>query len=214
MSTTPQAAESRGQGRPRESTQAWRKAERARLLAERQAIPTARRQRITPLILGSIATHVPALTGATVGIYWPFRGEIDIRSLASLHADSETVFALPVVVEYGAPLEFHRWRLGDHLIPGVWNIPVPARREPVTPDLLLVPLLGHDAAGYRLGYGGGFYDRTLAAMHPRPRTVGIGYAYAALDSIGPHAHDIPMDAIVTENAYVEFAQGAGRGGQA
>ena len=214
MSTPPQAAESRGQGRPRETTQAWRKAERARLLAERQAIPTARRQRMTPLILDSIASHVPALTGATVGIYWPFRGEIDIRSLASLHAESETVFALPVVVEYGAPLEFHRWRLGDRLIPGVWNIPVPARSEPVTPDLLLVPLLGHDAAGYRLGYGGGFYDRTLAAMQPRPRTVGIGYAYAALDSIGPHAHDIPMDAIVTENAYVEFAHGAGRGGQA
>ena len=91
---------------------------------------------------------------------------------------------------------------------------MPAGREPVTPDLLLVPLLGHDAAGYRLGYGGGFYDRTLAAMHPRPRTVGIGYAYAALDSIGPHAHDIPMDAIVTENAYVDVAHGAGRGGQA
>lgn len=211
MSASPHATDSRGRSCPRESTQAWRKAERARLLAERQAIPGAQRQRVTPLILNSIETHVRELAGASVGIYWPFRGEIDIRLLASRHAGSDTTFALPVVVEYGAPLEFHRWRPGDRLIPGVWNIPLPAVRHRVTPELLLVPLLGYDAAGYRLGYGGGFYDRTLAALHPRPRTVGIGYACAAMETIGPHAYDIPMDAIITENAYVECDHGASRG---
>lgn len=214
MSTLPPAAEPRAQDRPRETTKAWRKAERARLLAQRQALPPAERQRITPLVLNAIETCVPELAVATVGIYWPFRGEIDIRSLASRRTGADTIFALPVVVKYGMPLEFHRWRPGDRLIPGVWNIPLPAVRDRVMPDVLLVPLLGHDAAGYRLGYGGGFYDRTLATMQPRPRTVGIGYACAALESIGPHAHDIPMDAIITEDSYVEFDHGADRGGQA
>lgn len=213
MSTRPPAAELRGQRRPRENSKVWRKAERVRLLAQRQALPPAERRRITPLIVNAIETHVPELADATVGIYWPFRGEIDIRSLASRRPGSETLFALPVVVKYGAPLEFHRWRPGDRLIPGVWNIPRPAVRDTVKPDVLLVPLLGHDAAGYRLGYGGGFYDRTLAAMQPRPRTVGIGYACAALETIGPQAHDIPMDAIITENAHVEFDHGARRGGR-
>lgn len=204
MSTRPHETEPDGPPRPRETSKVWRQAERARLLEQRQAIPGAQRQRIAPVIVQSIESRVPMPAGTTVAVYWPFRGEIDIRLLASRPLGADTIFALPVVVEYGAPLEFHRWRPGDRLIPGVWNIPQPALRHRVTPDLLLVPLLGHDAAGYRLGYGGGFYDRTLAAMHPRPRAVGIGYACAAMDTIGPHAHDIPMDAIITENATVEF----------
>lgn len=214
MATPHDAASPGGPDPSRTGSPAWRKAERARLLAERQAIPGVQRQRALPLILDLITSHVHELAGACVGIYWPFRGEIDLRQLASRHPNSAAVFALPVVVAHGQPLEFHRWKPGDRLVPGVWNIPQPAVRDPINPDLLLVPLLGHDAAGYRLGYGGGFYDRTLAALQPRPRSVGIGYARAALATIGPQAHDIPMDAIITEHAYVEFDHGAARRGRA
>jgi 5-formyltetrahydrofolate cyclo-ligase len=76
---------------------------------------------------------------------------------------------------------------------------VPADSPVLTPDLLLVPLVGFDPAGYRLGYGGGYYDRTLAAIQPRPLAIGIGFEQQALATIHPQPHDIPMDYIVTES---------------
>lgn len=216
MSTLPRAAEPRGPdpasgNGPWETVTIWRKEQRARLLAERQALPAALRRRMVPLILASIDTHLSDLRGASIGFYWPFRAEIDIRALTDYWPEADTVFALPAVIEKRAPLEFRRWRPGDRLTPGIWNIPVPAVRDVVTPDVLLVPLLGHDAAGFRLGYGGGYYDRTLAAMSPRPRTVGIGYACASMETIRPQAHDIPMDSIITEKGIVQFDHGADRG---
>jgi 5-formyltetrahydrofolate cyclo-ligase len=80
---------------------------------------------------------------------------------------------------------------------GLWNIPIPPERDVVAPSLLVVPLVGFDRGRYRLGYGGGFYDRTLAAAQPRPRTIGIALADAELPTIYPQPHDIPMDVIVT-----------------
>ncbi len=215
MLTPPQAAESQGPDPASgnglwETVSAWRKAQRARLLEARQALPDGLRQRMVPSILDLIAADIPDWRSASIGLYWPFRAEIDIRSLTYDCTDADTVFALPVVIEKRRPLEFHRWRRGDQLTRGVWNIPVPATRELVTPDILLVPLLGYDDAGYRLGYGGGYYDRTLAAMNPRPRTIGIGYAHARLESIQPQPHDIPMDAIITEDGITHFDRSANR----
>jgi 5-formyltetrahydrofolate cyclo-ligase len=97
-----------------------------------------------------------------------------------------------------APLEFRAWQPGVRLESGVWGIPVPADGEVVWPDVLLVPLVGFDRLGYRLGYGGGFYDRTLAAMPRRPTTLGVGFALGAIETIHPQQHDIPMDAVITE----------------
>lgn len=213
MLTPPQAAESQGPDPASgnglwETVTAWRKIQRARLLETRQALPGELRQRMVPLFLDLIATHVPEMRSASVGLYWPFRAEVDLRSLTDHGTDTNAVFALPVVIEKRAPLEFHYWRPGDPLARGVWNIPVPATREVITPDVLLVPLLGFDDAGYRLGYGGGYYDRTLAAMNPRPRTIGIGYAHARLESIQPQPHDIPMDAIITEDGITHFDRDA------
>lgn len=79
---------------------------------------------------------------------------------------------------------------------GVWNIPVPAAPDPVTPDLVIVPLLGVDEAGYRLSNGGGYYDRTLAALAPRPRAIGVGHDFAALPTIFPQPWDIAMDLVL------------------
>ena len=98
----------------------------------------------------------------------------------------------------GRPLEFWSWQPEMKLIRGIWNIPIPSERNPVNPTNLLVPLVGFDAAAYRLGHGGGYYDRTLANLNPRPFTIGVGYEFGRLETIYPQPHDIPMDSIVTE----------------
>jgi 5-formyltetrahydrofolate cyclo-ligase len=102
------------------------------------------------------------------------------------------------VVQDAAPVEFWRWQPGVALKRGHWNIPVPPERAVVRPEVLVVPLVGFDSQRYRLGYGGGFYDRTLAAAVPRPHTIGIAFTDVALPTIHPQSHDIPMDVIVTE----------------
>jgi 5-formyltetrahydrofolate cyclo-ligase len=130
-----------------------------------------------------------------LGIYWPMRGEIDVRDIARQHTG---VVGLPVVVEKGAPVEFWRWQPGMGMKRGVWNIPIPMTRDVVIPDACIVPLVGFDGEHYRLGYGGGYYDRTLAALGRRPFCVGLGFAEAQLPSIFPQPHDIPMNAIVTD----------------
>ena len=139
------------------------------------------------------------VSGLVVSCYWPIRGEPDLRQWIADMVKRGGTCALPVVVERGAPLEFHRWRPGERLRPGHWNIPVPADPVAVTPDIVIAPLVGFDAACYRLGYGGGFFDRTLAAMRERPRVIGVGYAATWLPTIYPQWHDVPMDVIVTEN---------------
>jgi 5,10-methenyltetrahydrofolate synthetase len=109
--------------------------------------------------------------------------------------------ALPVVVEKGAPLQFRAWRPGCAMEKGLWNIPVPADATPVTPGLLLAPVVGFDAANYRLGYGGGYFDRTLEQMRARGlphHVIGIGYAMNRLQTIQPLAHDIALDTVITD----------------
>jgi 5-formyltetrahydrofolate cyclo-ligase len=112
-----------------------------------------------------------------------------------------------VITHKNAPVEFWPWTPGMSMRRGFWNIPVPAVGEPVQPDALIIPLVGFDAACFRLGYGGGYYDRTLAALAPLPVRVGIGFADAALATIHPQPHDIPMSVIVTDRAVHRFAEG-------
>jgi 5-formyltetrahydrofolate cyclo-ligase len=132
-----------------------------------------------------------------LGIYWPMRGEIDVRDIARRHVEAGGVVGLPVVVEKGAPVEFWKWQPGMGMKRGVWNIPIPMTREVVIPEACIVPLVGFDSGKYRLGYGGGYYDRTLAGLPRRPFCVGLGFAEAELPSIFPQPHDIPMSVIVT-----------------
>jgi 5-formyltetrahydrofolate cyclo-ligase len=176
----------------------WRKAERARLIEARVAIDRDKRQQWHAAITQKLTAQFPFLPERVVGFYWPFRGEFDARPLMrELHRQG-TRLALPVVVEKATPLQFREWRPGIRMVPGIWQIPVPADSAVVTPTLLLVPLVGFDPASYRLGYGGGYYDRTLAAIRPRPLAIGIGFEQQALATIHPQPHDIPMDYIVTE----------------
>ena len=176
---------------------AWRREARARLIEARLAVPAEERARVADEVAETLQRVVRPEPGMTIGVYWPFRGELDLRGwMAAAHGAGARV-ALPVVVEKAAPLEFRAWSPGCAMTRGVWNIPVPADVTPVAPDVVVAPLVGFDAGGFRLGYGGGFYDRTLAAMIPRPLVVGVGMEIAAMPTIRPQPYDIPMDVIVT-----------------
>ena len=148
-----------------------------------------------------IAAQLDAAIGVpsarTISIYWPFRGEPDLRPWAAGIIERGGEIALPVVIEKAHPLQFRNYRPGDRLEKGVWNIPIPAEGSVVIPDVVIAPVVGHDPSNYRLGYGGGFFDRTLAALPRKPLVIGIGYRLQAITTIYPQPHDIPMDRIVT-----------------
>jgi len=196
-----------------EEIRKWRRSMRAELLMARMAVPRSEKPRIRSLLRNLIWEQFPELRHGCIGFYWPFKSEIDLRHLVRDLLAAGADAALPVVVERREPLEFWTWRQRMKLTRGIWNIPVPTERNPVRPAALLVPLLGFDTAGYRLGYGGGYYDRTLAAMKPTPLTIGVGYELGRLTTIYPQPHDIPLDAIVTEAGSVRFRNsGAPLGG--
>ena len=184
----------------REQRREWRKS----LIARRQEMSQAERQRLQPVITGLVAERFPELRSGIVGFYWPFRGEIGLHHLIRELIDAGAGAVLPVVVDKKGPLEFRAWEPGAPLERGVWNILVPAERRVVQPTVLLVPVVGFDEQGYRLGYGGGYYDRTLAASRPRPRAIGVGYEFQQLATIYPQPHDVPLDAVVTETGVRHF----------
>ena len=140
---------------------------------------------------------------AIVGFCWPIKHEPDVRKVLEHWAKSGTVAALPVVIAEATPLAFRQWNSATRLAEDRYGIPTPIEGEFVTPDLLLMPLNGFDAAGYRLGYGGGYFDRTLAALSPHPLAVGVGFEINRLDSIRPEIHDQRLDWIVTEQGAVK-----------
>lgn len=181
----------------------WRRATRARLRAERQAMGVEERRSAGEALAGHLwkllADRFDGAQGRILSAYWPIKGEPDLReTMARLHASGVTV-ALPVVEVKAAPLVFRRWTPGTRMVRGDWNIPVPPPEADVmAPEIMLAPLMGWDGAGYRLGYGGGYFDRTLAALSPRPFTIGIGLRSARLATIYPQPHDIALDVILTE----------------
>jgi 5,10-methenyltetrahydrofolate synthetase len=178
----------------------WRKAERRRLIEARLALDSKLRRRHTARIADRVEELIGDARGLTVSAYWPLRGEPDLRALLARLAAAGARTALPVVAAPKAPLVFRAWRPGEPLKPGVWNIPEPSEGAEVTPDVVIAPVVGFDAACYRLGHGGGYFDRTLAAMAARPRVLGVGYALARIATIFPQPHDIPMDLVATEDA--------------
>jgi 5-formyltetrahydrofolate cyclo-ligase len=185
----------------------WRKAERQRLLKERMAHTPAKRQVWSEDIARHVAATAGSFEGRIVSFYWPFRGEPDLRPLTEIVLSQDGSCALPVVVEEAKPLEFRSWKPGDPLVRGVWNIPVPKGGDAVIPDIVLAPVVGFDPDCFRLGNGGGYFDRTLAAIERKPLVIGVGFSGAAIPTIFPQPHDIPMDMIVTENGVVHSRVG-------
>jgi 5-formyltetrahydrofolate cyclo-ligase len=137
----------------------------------------------------------------SIGAYWPIKGEFD--ALPALYrwseADARRRIGLPVIDRATKQLRFHVWFPGCPMEDDAYGIPKPKDTEVFEPTLLLVPCVGFGPNGTRLGYGGGFYDRTLAALDPRPYTVGVGYAHGYIPWLRPEPHDVPLDAVLTED---------------
>jgi len=176
---------------------AWRRAARERLLALRLGLPPAMRRAAGERIAAAVHDIIAGRQGV-LGIYWPFRAEFDPRPLVDTIVAAGRQVALPVVVDKKGPLEYRAWAPGENLVSGVWDIPIPEKREIMVPSMVLAPVVGFDRAGYRLGYGGGYFDRTLAALDPRPLAIGVGFAMQEIETIYPQSFDIPMDLMVTE----------------
>ncbi len=174
----------------------WRKAERERLIAARLAIPADERASMSTEIANRLDGIIGDPAGRVVSLYWPFRGEPDLRTWMGSIAARGGVPALPVVIEKAQPLIFRAYRPGDPLEKGVWNIPIPAKGDPIIPDIVISPLVGVDPGNYRLGYGGGFFDRTLASLPRKALVIGVGYEMQRIPTIHPQSHDIPMNQIV------------------
>lgn len=180
-----------------------RQAERIRPAGLREGLGRAGRVQVSTRIaghLGRVLTERGVGRGCVLSGYWPIKGEPDLRPLLTdLHAKGVTI-ALPVVETRAAPLVFRHWTPETKLVRGDWNIPVsPPDAEIVIPDVTLAPCLAWSADCFRLGWGGGYFDRTLAVLTPRPFTIGIALSHARLPTIYPQAHDIPLDLIVTED---------------
>jgi 5,10-methenyltetrahydrofolate synthetase len=145
-----------------------------------------------------------------IGAYWPIKGEFD--PLPALHRwkeDGELLdepqprrIGLPVVDKLHKTLKFHAWFPGCPMEEDAYGIPKPKDTEVIVPTLLFVPCVGYGPGGFRLGYGGGFYDRTLSELQPKPYTVGLGFTNAFLEDLEPEPHDVPLDAILNDNGVV------------
>ncbi|MGX0975736.1 5-formyltetrahydrofolate cyclo-ligase [Roseovarius sp. MBR-51] len=181
----------------------WRKAVRGRLRGLRAALSMADRQEIGR----ALSEHLRAVLqekfngarGKVLSCYWPIKGEPDLRDLMVEWHAGGVLIALPIVEVKAAPLVFRRWTPETQMVRGDWNIPVPPpEAERVIPDITLAPMIGWTEDCYRLGYGGGYFDRTLAALDPRPVSIGIALGSALIETIYPQPHDIPLDMVVTD----------------
>lgn len=176
----------------------WRRAQRAALLARRTTIPATSRSIWSARITDTLLAGIAIAPGVVVAAYWPFKGEFDPRFAMRAWRAQGACTALPVVVGKGMPLQFRAWWPGMRTSAGVYGLPVPEEGPVVQPDIVLMPPVGFDADGYRLGYGGGYYDRTLAALPAQPLKVGVGFELSRIETIRPQPHDIPMDYVVTQ----------------
>ncbi|WP_427914679.1 5-formyltetrahydrofolate cyclo-ligase [Ramlibacter sp. MMS24-I3-19] len=181
---------------------------RKRLVEQRLGLPD-RLQR-ADLLQRVMRIWLVGRPDVSIGAYWPIKGEFD--PLPALHRwkeDGELLdepqlrrIGLPVVDKLHKTLRFHAWFPGCPMEEDAYGIPKPKDTEVIVPTLLFVPCVGYGPGGYRLGYGGGFYDRTLAKLEPRPYTVGLGFTCGFVPELEPEAHDFPLDAILNDNGVV------------
>ena len=175
--------------------QEWRKAR----IADRKSMPADVRAASDAALDAQLRVCLNGITSGVLAFYWPIQAEFDARPAVTawLASGGERRAVLPVVTGKHQPLRFRAWQPDTVMQAAGFGTSVPSTGEWLVPTVLLIPLIGFDAAGYRLGYGGGYYDRTLAALQPRPRTIGIGYAAAKLATIYPQDYDLKLDALIT-----------------
>jgi 5-formyltetrahydrofolate cyclo-ligase len=180
------------------SLKAWRKAQRERLISERARVMPAQLDAWRRAIDATLERSFPGLSRGRLAFCWPIKGEYDSRHLARTLRERGALTALPVVVAPRQPLVFREWHPGVKLATGPLDIPYPVDSPAVVPNAVLLPMNGWDMAGYRLGYGAGFFDRTLASLSKRPAVIGVAYEMARMETIHPQSWDIPVDWVVTE----------------
>ena len=165
----------------------------ARKAAKARAAQTGAEAAAQAHLRAALAAHA----GAVLAGYMPIRTEIDPLPVMEAH---DGPVAVPVIRGKGQALDFHRWRKGGAMVEGPFGAMVPASPEPLVPQVLIVPLVGFDTRGFRLGYGGGFYDRSLAALRAAGPVIAIGLAYGAqhVAAVPVDAFDQRLDAVVTE----------------
>lgn len=194
----------------RASLMAWRRAERERLIEARLRLPVEQRQLASRQIADRLDAycrrHGLLAPGRILSGYWPLRGEPDLRPWLARLNEEGVITVMPVVVEKGTPLRFRKWTPGCAMEKGFWNIPVPAAAEEFIPEVLLGPVVGFDARRYRLGYGGGYFDRTLELLQKQGRdfhVIGIALDEARLPAFEALPHDIAFNAVITPSTLIE-----------
>ncbi len=178
-----------------------RRALRRQFVERRMALSVDDCAKLSASVCEHLRESFPQLAQMRVGFCWPVKNEPDLRPLLAswlAAGDPGFVALLPVVVEVDSPLVFRAWTPDTRLRVDRYGIPTPESGEFLLPQALLLPVNAFDAAGYRIGYGGGFFDRTLAVLKPAPLAIGVGFELARVDSIGPQAHDMRLDAMVSE----------------
>ncbi len=180
---------------------AARRALRKSLLQRRLALTADECAQLSSRVCAHLRDGFPQLSMRAVGFCWPVNNEVDLRPLIGEWAGGGKAgfqALLPVVIDAQRALAFRAWSAGTAMFSDRYGIPTPACGDFLTPEALLLPVNGFDAAGYRIGYGGGYFDRTLASLSPRPLVLGVGFELARLEAIAPEPHDQPLDAVVTE----------------
>lgn len=176
----------------------WRKHRRTELMTRRESVSEAEHRCWSTAITRSLEQGFPSLQNSVVGFCWPHRGEYDPRPAMDYFGERGATLALPEIVNKHEALYFRKWWREAPMKIGAYDIPVPDNTDPVTVGAVITPMIGFDQQGFRLGYGGGYFDRTLVAIVPRPLAIGVAFEMLRLDSVHPQPHDIPMDFIVTE----------------
>ncbi|TAK44045.1 MAG: 5-formyltetrahydrofolate cyclo-ligase [Betaproteobacteria bacterium] len=176
----------------------WRAAERARLIAAREAIDRSTLDSLRRRIDAHLERAFPGLARGVLALCWPIRNEYDARHLARTLRARGALTALPVVVAARSPLAFREWHPGVTLASGALGIAYPVGSRELVPDHVLLPMNGWDDGGYRLGYGAGYFDRTLASLARKPDLIGVSFELARMPTIHPQPWDVPVDYVVTE----------------
>ncbi|EEO28716.1 5-formyltetrahydrofolate cyclo-ligase [Oxalobacter paraformigenes] len=173
---------------------------RQTLLETRKKIRPLERSRFDREIGNQVSLYLASRHFTTIGVYLPIRNEPDLSTLYA-ELSGRMQLSLPVTLAKDQPLQFVRWKPGDTLIKGAYNVSIPEKQEPVSmPEILLIPCVGFTSSRFRLGYGGGFFDRTLE-KYPDTHTVGIAYS-RLLTTFETEENDIPLHCIITETGIV------------
>ena len=183
---------------------AERAAIRRRCMNARESLSTAEHVLLSARIERNLAAELQQHTPGYLGFCWPWRAEFDARPLVKRLLEQGWQACLPVVGDTPGPMFFRDWTPATPMQADRHGIQTPMEGAEVVPDLILLPFNATDACGYRLGYGAGYFDRTLAVMQPRPFVIGVGFAVGIVASVYPQAHDIPVNCRVTETGICHF----------